>query len=816
MRRTRAARRAGPLAISALVLCTGGAFVGAAQEAPPEVLPIPLSEFARETERVTHDLRQSRELVQSTEKGATARRELQLIELTIRELETELSRISSKAVARVDLEDAGSYWARIDAKLERVREDLDRHARALAAAGERLERTHEVWARSRELAESETTPVAVLGRLESVGAEIDSVRDLLADELAAVLVMLDRLTSDRLRAAAALDRIAAAKNKIRRELFRRSAPPIWSAFGSGQQSSGLSDRFRKSWRHHLEGLDEFLVDTHDLLVLHLLGTILLGILFARLGRQAASWVEEDADFGAAARILSRPVSAAIVVSLSSTVVLYPRAPSLVWEIAYVAAALPLLVLARSAVPSRARGPLYALVGLFVLIHLFNLAPADPLLQRLIHLAVAVLALAGALRLLVVNRATAQSEVGAWWRAAIAADRLAALMLAISVVASFFGWVSLASLLVRSTINSSYLAVAFLASSLILEGAVATGLRTPTARTLRMVRDHPKLLRRRLMGSVRIALALIWVMVTLMVLYLLDPAVSWGRAVLGNSWSIGALELSLGSITAFVFTIWVSIQVSRFVRFVLEEDLFPRVSLARGLPGTISMLARYGILAIGFLIAVAAAGIELSSFAILAGALGVGIGFGLQNVVNNFVSGLILAFERPVQIGDTIEVGQLLGEVKKIGIRASTVRTYEGAEVIVPNGDLVSAQVTNWTLSDRRRRIKVPVGVAYGTDPESVMGLLREVAGTNRDVLETPAPVVLFLGFGESSLDFDLRFWTARFERWREVRSEITVAVNNALKQAGFEIPFPQRDLHLRSVDQGAARALSADGSEPAD
>ena len=138
---------------------------------------------------------------------------------------------------------------------------------------------------------------------------------------------------------------------------------------------------------------------------------------------------------------------------------------------------------------------------------------------------------------------------------------------------------------------------------------------------------------------------------------------------------------------------------------------------------------------------------------------------LQNVVNNFISGLILVFERPVKIGDTIEVGAMLGEVRRIGIRSSTVRTYDGAEVIVPNGNLISAEVINWTLSDRMRRIKIPVGVAYGTDPQKVLDLLAGVAKDSNDVMRFPEPHALFLGFGESSLDFELRFWTANFDHW---------------------------------------------------
>ncbi len=215
-----------------------------------------------------------------------------------------------------------------------------------------------------------------------------------------------------------------------------------------------------------------------------------------------------------------------------------------------------------------------------------------------------------------------------------------------------------------------------------------------------------------------------------------------------------------------------------------------------------MLVNYGILAIGFFVAISVAGIDLSRFAIVAGALGVGIGFGLQNVVNNFVSGLILMFERPIQVGDTIEVGALIGHVLRIGFRSSTVRTYDGAEVIVPNGNLISSEVVNWTLSDRTRRLDVPVGVAYGSDPQKVLEVLNATAHAHKDVLPYPAPSIIFKGFGDSSLDFSVRVWIKDFEEFYRVSSELAVLIYEALNQAGFEIPFPQRDLHLRSVSPG--------------
>jgi small-conductance mechanosensitive channel len=228
-----------------------------------------------------------------------------------------------------------------------------------------------------------------------------------------------------------------------------------------------------------------------------------------------------------------------------------------------------------------------------------------------------------------------------------------------------------------------------------------------------------------------------------------------------------------------------------------------------------MLVKYALFGLGFLLALAVAGIDLSRFTLIAGALGVGIGFGLQNVVNNFISGLILAFERPIHIGDVIEVGSLTGTAQRIGIRSSSIRTFDGAEVIVPNGDLISAQVVNWTLSDNMRRIEISIGVAYGTEPKQVLDILTQVAREHPDVLGQPEPIALFREFGDSSLNFTLRFWTSQFDKWVQIRSEVAVALNQALKEAGIQIPFPQRDLHLRSIDSSLKLPAAEAGSKAA-
>ena len=191
---------------------------------------------------------------------------------------------------------------------------------------------------------------------------------------------------------------------------------------------------------------------------------------------------------------------------------------------------------------------------------------------------------------------------------------------------------------------------------------------------------------------------------------------------------------------------------------------------------------------------------MSKLTLLLGALGVGIGFGLQNIFNNLVSGIILAFERPINEGDIIEVGSLLGTVKQIGIRASTILTVEGAEVIVPNGNLISNELINWTLSDQKRRVEIQIGVKYGTDPRQVIQILRDIADKHENVLNDPEPLCLFSAHGESSLDFRLLCWIPDADERLRLASDLTVEVNEALQRAGIEIPFPQRDLHVRSVE----------------
>ena len=359
---------------------------------------------------------------------------------------------------------------------------------------------------------------------------------------------------------------------------------------------------------------------------------------------------------------------------------------------------------------------------------------------------------------------------------------------------------LARLIGGAALTSTYFALLLYASVRAADGLLTFALRVRPLRLLRLVSSHRESLRRRAQRLLRAAAVTGWLLVSLRAFGILDSALDAGRAALHASLSFGSLALSLGDIFAFGVTLVSAILLSRLVRFVLEEDIYPRVALGRGVPYAISSVLHYVILLGGFFLAISALGVDLTRVTILAGAFGVGIGFGLQNVVNNFVSGLIMLFERPMKLGDTVQIADVSGTVERIGMRSSTLRTYEGADVIVPNASLISDRLTNWTLGNTRRRIDVRVGVAYGTDPQKMLALLLSAARGNREVLAHPAPMALFMGFGESTLDFELRVWADAVDRWVQIRSELALDVHRMLGDAGIEVPFPQRVVHVKAKE----------------
>lgn len=262
---------------------------------------------------------------------------------------------------------------------------------------------------------------------------------------------------------------------------------------------------------------------------------------------------------------------------------------------------------------------------------------------------------------------------------------------------------------------------------------------------------------------------------------------------------GSNKVDLWLIFYLVLSVWLLTAASKWLMRIIVGRLLRSTQIEKGMLQSVATLVRFGVLVVGFIVIFQTAGIDLSAFTILAGALGVGIGFGLQNITNNFISGLIILFERPIKVGDRIEVGDVVGDVISINARATTVVTNNNISVIVPNSEFISGTVVNWSHSDRNVRFLFPVGVSYKEDPEKVRKLLLEVADNNPNVLKTPPPTVLFDEFGDSSLNFFLGVWTStHIEKPRVLKSELYFEIFKKFGEHGIEIPFPQRDLHIKT------------------
>jgi len=262
--------------------------------------------------------------------------------------------------------------------------------------------------------------------------------------------------------------------------------------------------------------------------------------------------------------------------------------------------------------------------------------------------------------------------------------------------------------------------------------------------------------------------------------------------------INRTAITPSSIAMFFIVIGVFALASRLLQRMVRSQIFSRTRIDEGIQYTLTRISHYVIMIIGAVVAFQFIGIDLTGLAIIVGFLSVGIGFGLQNITSNFVAGLILLLERPIKVGDRVMVGNQEGDVLEIKMRSTTIRTLNNIAVIVPNSEFVSSKLENWSYGDQKVMVDIDVGVAYGADLETVIRSLREVAEEHPDVLKNPPPDVSHRGFGDSAWNMRLGIWLEHPRNHPRVRSDINCAIVRKFRQNGVEIPFPQRDLHMRS------------------
>jgi potassium efflux system protein len=311
-------------------------------------------------------------------------------------------------------------------------------------------------------------------------------------------------------------------------------------------------------------------------------------------------------------------------------------------------------------------------------------------------------------------------------------------------------------------------------------------------------------------------SLIWLFFLFQNLNIDDAVRDYLGDVLSQSRTVGGASFTFAGFVIFIAVIWLSSIISKIITYFYDVSALRAndLTVLKKKNRTSTLLIRLAVFSIGFLLAVAASNFPLDKITIIISAFGIGIGFGLQNIVNNLVSGLILAFEKPVQIGDIIQIDNESGTIREIGIRASKIATADGAEVIIPNADLISHHVINWTLSNSNRRIELIIGVAYGSEIEKVKTILKELLNGRDDIMTDPAPSVFLHNLNESSVDFRMFFWAADISTWLELKSRVLTDIYARFAQEGIEIPFPTRDLHVHMDDKNEKKDDQAADEPP--
>ena len=783
------------------------------QELPPalpeQTGPIPLPDVAARSLVLAQMLRDAAAKLPTNE-------QVQAIQSAVAELEPDLQSKQEQAKSllsgtpnSLELREEENFWRGMQSYTDDWQRQLLNWANNAQAAIQMLDTQEPAWSATLEANKDnhELGPA-----LAVISANLNEIRKLRAQAQQTLQVVVnlqikvgevDQVAED------VVSQLAQAKARLKGHLLDRDSLPLWQV--RSRRVVGESTTVFHTVNSRWISITSFLKENRGVLVFLFFLFVVCEVLAKKLHDIVRSKEPGDELEADAYRILSHWFAVGLLGPLVIGYVLAPSAPVTLLGLVILVSFIPILVVLPPLIDPRLRKLLYLFAGVYGFnwaISWFGLNPSSRRELQFVTNAVLFCVLT---YLVLPSRSLPQQAKG-WGRLILQGIRVGVIVLGVSLLADLFGYVKLAHALGLAVIYGAFVAISVFTAVRVATLLLTLGLRSPRAERIAAVRLHREGVVRWVPRALQWTGIVIWCLAALDLLGLTDGVRSWFGDLLSFHLVGGSSGATLGGVFAFFVIILVGYGVANGIRFFFREEVLRRFHLSRGLPELIASIIYYLLMLIVVLAAVNAAGIELNKFTVLTGAFGVGIGFGLQNIINNFVSGLILQFERPIHIDDILEVDNNTGRVSRIGIRSSTIRTFQGAEVIIPNANLISSKVINWTLSESQRRRELPVGVAYGTDPKRVLKILRDAAARHELVLTKPEPMVYFTGFGDSALNFELHFWVMQENNGLQITSEVALAAMQMFEDAGIEIPFPQRDLHVRSVDPSAASLLQA--SEP--
>lgn len=727
------------------------------------------------------------------------------------EKDTDLDKLEEYFIRK--LEDLRQRWLKLDKKISEWETIVANRANELEDEKNKVQGIIGIWERTYDNAIKEKAPNEIILDLKDILSKLKKYRLEINGLITENLKRQNNLTEESIELGTYISKLSDAVKIQRKQIFSQDSAPLWELFSKSSDTIAIATQFESVWELFRRSAAEFFEANQRNLALDFILLVIALLCVYGLTFFSKKLDKTDESVNRALKILERPFSITILLFLLFLVLAHPEIPPVLKSLMAIIVLIPLLRIIFHISDKLLHLPLIGLTILFVLIEIQIYSITDSVPERILSLFTSLLTIAG-ISFVIRKKILLQAFEGKKGSNLITFGiRVTAVLVSASLLMNILGYVRLSELLVKGTIISVFVTILLVVGYLAVIAILVIFLQTRFANKLRAVQNHPEKIRYTSSKIIRFG-ATLWLAIGVLNNFELKEVIGeWLIGTLNMKWEIGTFSLSIGDVLLFFITIWIAILFSRLVRFFLEEDILSRMTLPRGVPGAISAIVKYVIVGFGIIVAFTAAGLSLDKFSILIGALGVGIGFGLQELVNNFVSGLILIFERPIQVGDAVQVDTLSGRVTQIGIRSSIIKTWQGAEVIVPNGQLIASKLVNWTMSDQLRRIEIKVGTKYGSEVENVMEVLLSCAKDHQQILVTPAPYVLFTDFGDSSLQFELRCWTSNYSAWVEIRSELCVSIDKSFKKEGIEIPFPQRDLHIISDLTSEKKSQTAQSAE---
>jgi potassium-dependent mechanosensitive channel len=769
--------------------------------------PIAVIDIAAKTEAALASVRQLENRSRIDDAIQTATDQLPLLEREASYRVQEARRLNRSAFSLESIRSIEEELRDVELRNAPLRRELTRAASQADRDLKELENLEAVWEVTAKAAADASAPPDILDRVKDLSRVVAKAKKNVLDERARVLALLGRVTDVGTQLSDVRRLLEVASERAVTRLLYRDSPPLWSSSFWSASIHSFSAEARENIVNQTIAHTDYVRSHSRDFIFH--GAFLAGliILFLAIRERIGTLALTDETLRKNGALFDMPIVSAVLVAMLFSSWFYPRAPRSVGLMIGVIAAAPLLLYARRVIEKRIYQILFAVVLFFLVDRLRALFAPLPGVHR-VFLLVETLSMLILFALLHrrqrraaqaaeteanpdIKSAISANALSAFpppiasasalaWRVIHYAKWLAFLMCMVVLACNTAGYARLADLVMRMMLGSAYTAVVLYILTRAGEGILHGLLYVPPLAYLAGVRRHRAQVAARINKWSQWLAFLIWVVLSLQGAGLDQRALALFHTLWAASVKIGSLTAQVSDVSLFFLILWTTYILSKLARFILEEEIFSRVRLDRGLPYAVSTTIHYIILLTGFVLALTAIGVDMTKFTIVAGALTVGIGFGLQNIVNNFVSGLIVLFERPVKVGDTIQIDDIVGRVQHIGIRATVIHSTTGAGVIIPNGKLISDRVTNWTLSSQLRQIAVPVITKPDIHVAELKATLLEVSRWNKQVLETPAPEVLFIKRGVDAFEFELRIWTNDLDAWLKVRSDIITDINEAL------------------------------------